>query len=422
MSVFVKFHKINIYGLSGTGKKSFLKEMKKYNNKNYKESEYDKIIDKRTKEELEDSQKLIERIEKVIIPLKNNTKLYLNVYLTNLDNIDYINSRTKYLIYETEIIIILIDITRISSFELAKNLLEKLNEIYKERKKKFEIFFIANKIDLDSKRVITNNEINELRDLYNYIQIFYLSLKSIENFENIIESLNTTLNKDCFKLYNLIKIKEPIKISSQDNIKTNSLMTIFLLGSSGVGKTSFIKRYFNNLFSTSNLSPLGIDVEKSFVEIDNQIIKLEVWDTAGQERLRSVPKKFYIKSDAFILMYDITKESTFNELTQWIKDIKEARNTDINDNNNDNNCIIYLTGNKIDNINQREIKTEDAENFAKNYNINYTEISCKDGINIYEIMENIIFDTSKRLDYLKEGFNLEKEKIENIKKKKCCNN
>jgi len=350
MSVFVKFHKINIYGLSGTGKKSFLKEMKKYNNTNYKESEYDKIIDKRTKEELEDSQKLIERIEKVIIPLKNNTKLYLNVYLTNLDNIDYINSRTKYLIYETEIIIILIDITRISSFELAKNLLEKLNEIYKERKKKFEIFFIANKIDLDSKRVITNNEINELRDLYNYIQIFYLSLKSIENFENIIESLNTTLNKDCFKLYNLIKIKEPIKISSQDNIKTNSLMTIFLLGSSGVGKTSFIKRYFNNLFSNSNLSTLGIDVEKSFVEIDNQIIKLEVWDTAGQERLRSIPKKFYIKSDAFILMYDITKESTFNELTQWIKDIKEARNIDINDNNNDNNCIIYLTGNKIDKI------------------------------------------------------------------------
>ena len=422
MSVFVKFHKINIYGLSGTGKKSFLKEMKKYNNTNYKESEYDKIIDERKKEELEDSQKLIERIEKVIIPLKNNTKLYLNVYLTNLDNIDYINSRTKYLIYETEIIIILIDITRISSFELAKNLLEKLNEIYKERKKKFEIFFIANKIDLDSKRVITNNEINELRDLYNYIQIFYLSLKSIENFENIIESLNTTLNKDCFKLYNLIKIKEPIKISSQDNIKTNSLMTIFLLGSSGVGKTSFIKRYFNNLFSNSNLSTLGIDVEKSFVEIDNQIIKLEVWDTAGQERLRSIPKKYYIKSDAFILMYDITKESTFNELTQWIKDIKEARNTDINDNNNDNNCIIYLTGNKIDNINQREIKTEDAENFAKNYNINYTEISCKDGINIYEIMENIIFDTSKRLDYLKEGFNLEKEKIEGVKKKKCCNN
>jgi GTPase SAR1 family protein len=121
-------------------------------------------------------------------------------------------------------------------------------------------------------------------------------------------------------------------------------------------------------------------------------------------------------------MYDITKESTFNELTQWIKDIKEARNTDVNDNNNDNNCIIYLTGNKIDNINQREIKTEDAENFAKNYNINYTEISCKDGINIYEIMENIIFDTSKRLDYLKEGFNLEKEKIEGVKKKKCCNN
>ena len=421
MSVFVKFHKINIYGLSGTGKKSFLKEMKKYNNPNYKESEYDKIIDERKKEELEDSQKLIERIEKVIIPLKNNTKLYLNVYLTNLDNIDYINSRTKYLIYETEIIIILIDITRISSFELAKNLLEKLNEIYKERKKKFEIFFIANKIDLDSKRVITNNEINELRDLYNYIQIFYLSLKSIENFENIIESLNTTLNKDCFKLYNLIKIKEPIKITSQDNIKSNSLMTIFLLGSSGVGKTSFIKRYFNNLFSNSNLSTLGIDVEKSFVEIDNQIIKLEVWDTAGQERLRSIPKKYYIKSDAFILMYDITKESTFNELTQWIKDIKEARNTDINDNNNDNNCIIYLTGNKIDNINEREIKTEDAENFAKKYNINYTEISCKDGINIYEIMENIIFDTSKRLDYLKEGFNLEKEKIKNIKKKKCCN-
>ena len=213
----------------------------------------------------------------------------------------------------------------------------------------------------------------------------------------------------------------PIKMNKKFLLEITNTMSIFLLGNSSVGKTSFIKRFFDNYFSTSNLSTLGIDVEKTYVKINDQnIIKIDVWDTAGQERLRSIPRKYYIKGDAFILMYDVTNENSFNDLNQWIKDIKENKGID---NNNNENYVIYLAGNKIDIINERKIQTEDAENFSRENKIKYVEISCKNGINVNEIMENIIYDTSQKLGTFNNFIkikNIKDDDNKNKKKNNCC--
>ena len=119
-------------------------------------------------------------------------------------------------------------------------------------------------------------------------------------------------------------------------------------------------------------------------------------------------------------MYDVTNENSFNDLNQWIKDIKENKGID---NNNNENYVIYLAGNKIDIINERKIQTEDAENFSRENKIKYVEISCKNGINVNEIMENIIYDTSQKLGTFNNFIkikNIKDDDNKNKKKNNCC--
>ena len=101
---------------------------------------------------------------------------------------------------------------------------------------------------------------------------------------------------------------------------------VVLIGESGVGKTSIISRYITNTFKSQMVSTLGANfVTKNVImEDENQSIKFEIWDTAGQERYRALTKVFYKNAPVCILVYDITKKKTFEELKNyWVKEIKE---------------------------------------------------------------------------------------------------
>ena len=418
---FVKFHKINIFGNTGVGKKTLLKEFNKFNNPNYSEKEFEF----NNENEINDSQKIIEQpIQQLIIPLENEKFLYLNIYITNLDDINFIKDKNKYILYNSEIIVLMIDITNSNSFQTIKQYLEfiipKNDSIeisnFNENIENKQIILLANKMDLDSDREVGSYELNQLNELYSKLKLIEISLKKLDNFEELLNMFHYTFEQESFKLYNIVKLKEPLYIPKKVNIQNvDSLMTISLLGSSGVGKTSFIGRFFSNVFNSNTLSTLGLDVEKTIMKINDKICRLEVWDTAGQERLRSIPKKFYIKGDIFILMFDITNKKSFLDLNQWIKDICESRNVNNNDISND--TTVYLIGNKIDDIENRKVESEDAEKYAKEKNICYMEVSCKNGINIYDIMVNIILDSSKKMNFIRKSIFLKKKKND---KKKCC--
>ena len=418
---FVKFHKINIFGNTGVGKITLLKEFNKFNNPNYSEKEFEF----NNENEINDSQKIIEQpIQQLIIPLENEKFLYLNIYITNLDDINFIKDKNKYILYNSEIIVLMIDITNSNSFQTIKQYLEfiipKNDSIeisnFNENIENKQIILLANKMDLDSDREVGSYELNQLNELYSKLKLIEISLKKLDNFEELLNMFHYTFEQESFKLYNIVKLKEPLYIPKKVNIQNvDSLMTIFLLGSSGVGKTSFIGRFFSNVFNSNTLSTLGLDVEKTIMKINDKICRLEVWDTAGQERLRSIPKKFYIKGDIFILMFDITNKKSFLDLNQWIKDICESRNVNNNDISND--TTVYLIGNKIDDIENRKVESEDAEKYAKEKNICYMEVSCKNGINIYDIMVNIILDSSKKMNFIRKSIFLSKKKND---KKKCC--
>ena len=101
---------------------------------------------------------------------------------------------------------------------------------------------------------------------------------------------------------------------------------VVLIGESGVGKTSIIQRYINNTFNAVLAATPGASFTTKTIYLQEykQSIKFEIWDTAGQERYRALTKVFYKNAAVCILVYDITKKKTFEELKNyWVKEIKE---------------------------------------------------------------------------------------------------
>ena len=107
---------------------------------------------------------------------------------------------------------------------------------------------------------------------------------------------------------------------------------VVLIGESGVGKTSIISRYTTDTFKSQLMSTPGANfVTKNVIMEDtNQSIKFEIWDTAGQERYRSLAKVFYKNAAVCVLVYDITRKSSFEELKNyWVGQIKDNAPQDI---------------------------------------------------------------------------------------------
>ena len=187
---------------------------------------------------------------------------------------------------------------------------------------------------------------------------------------------------------------------------------IMFKGNSSVGKTSIIKRYSKNIFSTSYISTLGIDFESKNINIDNKIINLQIWDTAGQEKYKVLSKNYYNNSNAFIIVYDITNLESFESVMNWIDQIKE---------NAPENVKSILLGNKSDLEEKRKISEEEGKNLAKKININFYETSAQNGANIEKAIDNLVKDVINDENFIKENTTkLHRNKLKTEKKKKCC--
>ena len=119
----------------------------------------------------------------------------------------------------------------------------------------------------------------------------------------------------------------------EDEDKEVQTCKVVLLGESGVGKTCIISRLINNQFKTNHLSTPGANYASKTMTFDDyggKCIKFEIWDTAGLKRYSELAKVFYSNSRAVILVYDITREETFEEIQKyWINQIKEFAPKDI---------------------------------------------------------------------------------------------
>ena len=137
---------------------------------------------------------------------------------------------------------------------------------------------------------------------------------------------------------------------------------------------------------------------------------MQIWDTAGQDRFRAITKNYYKGANGIILIYDVTNLQSYENVKNWIAQIKESANQ---------NVIVYLVGNKIDvKEEDRCVKTEDGKKIAEEFNLPFFESSAKLGININEIFEKIVEKIDEVYSKLEPQKTTKKNKLYNGKAKK----
>lgn len=151
---------------------------------------------------------------------------------------------------------------------------------------------------------------------------------------------------------------------------------VILLGNSAVGKTSLFKKITTGEFFEKNISTIGMDkrtlpIDLEVEEKGNKVTKsfdISLVDTAGQERFKTITKSYIRESDGILLMYDVTKRETFENVKMWIDSIYEALG-----NNENSKYVIILIGNKIDLIgfegNSRAVTEEEAKEKCDEYKL-----------------------------------------------------
>ena len=207
-------------------------------------------------------------------------------------------------------------------------------------------------------------------------------LLNISNYNN----MNRTYENDS----NLNESKYSSKSNLNKNILNKYSFKIILLGDSSVGKSSILNRFINNEFIDDYKCTIGAEFKLQSINPDNNTeVDLHIWDTAGAEKFKSMTKQYYHDSHGIILVFDVSQRETFNNLENWIDDIKNNSNKEIK---------VIIVGNKID-IEKRVVSKKEGIDFANKYNYIYIEASAKNGTNIILIFHKI---TEKILSRIKE--------------------
>ena len=117
-------------------------------------------------------------------------------------------------------------------------------------------------------------------------------------------------------------MKMPFEVIGDKALSTQyHLFKLIIIGDTGVGKSCLMKRVMDNEFKQEHQVTIGVEFGSFGLKINNQVIKLQIWDTAGQESFRSVTRIFYRGAHCVFLTYDITRDETFANLVDWLKEI-----------------------------------------------------------------------------------------------------
>ncbi|XWS22286.1 hypothetical protein CRYUN_Cryun29cG0021400 [Craigia yunnanensis] len=138
---------------------------------------------------------------------------------------------------------------------------------------------------------------------------------------------------------------------SDDEVVEEYLFKIVIIGDSAVGKSNLLSRYARNEFNAHSKATIGVEFQTQSVEIDGKEIKAQIWDTAGQERFRAVTSAYYRGAFGALLVYDISRRATFDNVARWLDELNSHSDTTI---------ARTLVGNKCDLENIREVTLEEG--------------------------------------------------------------
>lgn len=91
--------------------------------------------------------------------------------------------------------------------------------------------------------------------------------------------------------------------------------------------------------------------------------------------------RYYRGAVGALLVYDISKHSTYENVSRWLKELRDHA---------DSNIVIMLVGNKSDLRHLRAVATEDAKQFAADNGLMFIETSALDSSNVEQAFQKIL--------------------------------
>ncbi|KAG4968392.1 hypothetical protein AAZX31_12G155700 [Glycine max] len=159
------------------------------------------------------------------------------------------------------------------------------------------------------------------------------------------------------------------------------LFKVVLIGDSGVGKSNLLSRFTRNEFCLESKSTIGVEFATRTLQVEGRTVKAQIWDTAGQERYRAITSAYYRGALGALLVYDVTKPTTFENVSRWLKELRDHA---------DANIVIMLIGNKTDLKHLRAVATEDAQGYAEKEGLSFIETSALEATNVENAFQTIL--------------------------------
>ncbi|XP_010490204.1 PREDICTED: ras-related protein RABA2a isoform X1 [Camelina sativa] len=186
------------------------------------------------------------------------------------------------------------------------------------------------------------------------------------------------------------------------------LFKVVLIGDSGVGKSNLLSRFTRNEFCLESKSTIGVEFATRTLQlpvmhfaaaaahyfdlvfgkinhlcskVEGRTVKAQIWDTAGQERYRAITSAYYRGALGALLVYDVTKPTTFENVSRWLKELRDHA---------DSNIVIMLIGNKTDLKHLRAVATEDAQSYAEKEGLSFIETSALEALNVEKAFQTIL--------------------------------
>lgn len=215
------------------------------------------------------------------------------------------------------------------------------------------------------------------------------------------------------------------KVKQRNFIKNK----VILVGDMGVGKSSLLSKYVKGVFPTSPNATIAIEFATKIIQIkEGGYIKAQIWDTAGQEKYKSITSQYikyftsnshYRKAVGALVVYDVTKRATFENVKKWYNDLKNFAEKE---------CIFALVGNKIDlldrNNRRREVSYEEGIALAKENNMLFYEASALTSVRVNDCFEDLlqeIYNERRKVSSKATTHNIIINTTENnTEDKKCC--
>ncbi|KAG7017389.1 Ras-related protein RABC2a [Cucurbita argyrosperma subsp. argyrosperma] len=192
---------------------------------------------------------------------------------------------------------------------------------------------------------------------------------------------------------------------------------VLLIGDSGVGKSSLLLSFIST--NLENLAPtIGVDFKIKLLKVGGKRLKLTIWDTdglilnlfkpwflaAGQERFRTLTSSYYRGAQGIILVYDVTRRETFENLSDvWAKEVElYSTNKD---------CVKMLIGNKVDRESERAVSREEGAALAKELGSHFLECSAKTRENVEKCFEELALKIMEAPSLIEQGSTVVKRNI-----------